>query len=281
MPYPLRRSYPWLSANRCLLLAILALSQSAPSLAASAAEAFLEELRPAQGRLLEQRGPQVAERLYPLGSLRRIGSSLRMEARVEQQGSLASMTWELPAEHSAADAFKAARDALRARGAHFVFWCEGRECGDSNLWANDIFASRHLLGNDDQQAFLLAREAADDPGRLVAIYAVVRGNRTAALRAETFQPTQGLGPLLPTAGTLLRELREAGRLGLGELSGPPNEAWVALLARTLNLDSTLRVRLVGTQALAWQSALAAAGVRASRLGLGESASEGLILEVVR
>ncbi|WP_426149537.1 DUF4892 domain-containing protein [Pseudomonas sp. DC3000-4b1] len=281
MPYPLRRFRPWLSARHCPLPLILALSLSAPVLAASSPEAFLETLGPAQGRLLEQRGLQVVERLYPLGSLRRIGSTLRMEGRVEQRGDLASMTWELPAEHSAAQAFKVARQALRARGAQFVFWCEGRECGDSNLWANDIFASRYLLGNDDQQAFLLAREAAGDPGQLVAVYAVVRGNRTAALLAETFQPSQPLGPLLPTPGTLLRELREAERLGLSELSGPPSEAWVALLARTLNLDSTLQVRLVGTQALAWRNALAMSGVRASRLGLGESASEGLILEVVR
>jgi hypothetical protein len=266
----------WLGALLlpCLLLS-LANAWAAPS-------AYpLQNLQPADSQVLGQQGPAVAERLYPLGPPRRIGGALRMDARLQVRGELASVTWELPVDRSAVDTFKAARLALRAKGNQVLFWCEGRECGESNLWANDILANTRLLGSDDQQAFLLIRQVTGGTDTLVAVYCVVRGNRRVVLHAESLSPDVALGPVLPTSGTLLRELRDAGELDFPDLPAPPQVEWIAVLARTLNLDSNLRIRLGGASAQQWQAALAAAGVRAARLSLDPSEAPGLKLEIVK
>lgn len=238
-------------------------------------------LTPEDGQLLDRRGPDSAERLYPLGPLRRIGGALRMEGRVQVHGELTSTTWELPAERSAADAFKGARVALQGEGNRVLFWCEGRECGESNLWSNDILANTRLLGSDDQQGFVLVRQAREGADTLIAVYCVLRGNRRVALHVETFVPSAPLGQVLPTPGTVLRELREAGEVSFPELASPPAADWVALLARVLSLDSALRLRLSGAAADRWAAALASAGVRANRLSVGDAAGQGLKLEIVR
>ncbi|MNE89809.1 hypothetical protein D3C80_1872610 [compost metagenome] len=56
---------------------------------------------------------------------------------------------------------------------------------------------------------------------------------------------------------------------------------MALLGRSLNLDSTLRASLSGANAEAWREALVNAGVRSSRLEVGTAATEGLHLELIR
>lgn len=283
MPHPLFRHVTWLRRGFDRMLAPFLALAFALLLAgtAVASPGAIPDLQPQDSQLLDQRGPEQAERLYPLGPLRRINGALRMEGRVQVHGTLASITWELPLEGIASQAFTAARQALQGAGAQLLFWCEGRECGESNLWANDILGNTRLLGSDDQQGFLLVRAAADQADTLVAVYSVLRGNRRVALHVETFIPNAPLGEVLPTPGTLLRQLRESGQLAFPTLGSPPADAWVALLARTLNLDSTLRVSLGGEGSDQWQAALVRAGIRASRLVPGRAAGAGLNLEIVR
>ncbi|MNT68735.1 hypothetical protein D3C72_2069910 [compost metagenome] len=86
--------------------------------------------------------------------------------------------------------------------------------------------------------------------------------------------------MLPTPATLLRQLRDGGELRLPQ-QAEPSAAWVTLLARSLNLDSTLRVSLSGAQAEAWRQALVEQRVRAARLELGDAAVEGLRINLLR
>ena len=74
---------------------------------------------------------------------------------------------------------------------------------------------------------------------MVSLYSVTRGNRRAYLHVEEFVADQPLGELLPTPATVLRELRDTGKLDYPDLAAP-QPTWVALLGRSLNLDSTLR-----------------------------------------
>jgi hypothetical protein len=272
---------PRLSSCLAMLLLLGMLSPVPSPLAAAAAAYPLQQLQPADSRPLAEQSPGPAERLYPLAPPRRIGGTLRMDARLQVRGELSSFTWELPTDRSAGETFTAARLALRGKGNQVLFWCEGRECGESNLWANDILSNTRLLGGDDQQAFLLMRQDVGEHEALVAIYCVMRGNRRVALHAETLAPEAPLGVILPTPGTLLRELRDASELDFPKLPPTPEPEWVALLARTLNLDSSLRVRLSGAEVEQWQDALITAGVRAARLSNQPSAGPGLKLEVAQ
>ena len=86
--------------------------------------------------------------------------------------------------------------------------------------------------------------------------------------------------MLPTPATLSRQLKSTGELRLPGQDEPKPE-WTELLARSLNLDSTLRVSLSGANAEAWREALIEERVRAARLEVGESSGDGLRIDVLR
>jgi hypothetical protein len=232
----------------------------------------------ARAQIVGYRQTDDLERVFPAAPLRRISGQLRMEAEVASVGLLTALTYQLPAQHSADEAFTAAREHLQAQGAQLLFWCQGRDCGAGSLWANNVFANAQLNGGDEQQAYALLRLAAPEQDSLLAMYGVSRGSRGAYLHVERLQASAPLGELLPNAATLLRELISAGQLLLVE---EPAAQWVTLLANSLKMNSSLRVSLAGPQAVAWLAALNAQGVRANRLQVVDSANSGLLLKVLR
>lgn len=220
------------------------------------------------------------ERIYPQGAIRRISGKLRYERQVQAQGELTALTYELPRSHSAAEVFTAARQAVQAQDAELLYWCEGRECGSNSLWANVVFENAVLSGADEQQSYALLRLAAPQQNNLLALYSITRGNKRAYLHAELLAAAAPLADVLPTPATLQRQLKSTGELRLAQQSAP-TAAWVELLARSLNLNSTLRVSLSGAQAEAWREALIEQRVRASRLELGEANVTGVQFNVLR
>jgi hypothetical protein len=231
--------------------------------------------------IVDYRPAVELERIYPLGSIRKISGQLRFDAQVSGRGNVTGITYQLPVEHSADEAFTAAREALQQQGAQLLFWCQARDCGESSLWANEVFGNAKLYGADNGQSYLLLRLAAPADNTLVALYGITRGNRRAFLHVEQFQASTPLGDVLPTSATLLRELKSTGELELPMLTAEPQEPWITLLSRGLNLDSTLRVTLSGDRREAWRQALIAKGVRAARLEAGDRKNPGLTLELIR
>ena len=235
---------------------------------------------PVDAKVVDQRPAVEQERVYPMGPLRKISGRLRVDEKVESRGQVSSVTYELPVERTAREAFTSAREALQREGGYPLFWCQGRDCGEASLWANEVFANARLNGGDEQQAFILLRRSAEEADTLVSLYSVTRGNRRAYLHVEEFVAEQPLGELLPTPATVLRELRDTGKLDYPDLAAP-QPTWVALLGRSLNLDSTLRASLSGAQAEAWREQLVNAGVRSTRLEVGTAPTDGLHLELIR
>ncbi|WP_425915024.1 DUF4892 domain-containing protein [Pseudomonas sp. GWSMS-1] len=220
------------------------------------------------------------ERIYPQGSIRRISGNLRYEREVAAKGELTAVTYELPRTHSANEVFANAREALQAQDAELLYWCVGRECGSSSLWANAVFDNTRLTGADDEQTYALMRLAEPRQDSLLALYSITRGNKRAYLHAELLTANAALGEVLPSPATLQRQLKSTGELRLAK-QVEPSAAWAELLARSLRLDSTLRVSISGAQAEAWREALVAQRVRASRLELGEPDVSGVQLNVLR
>ncbi|BBP66374.1 hypothetical protein PHLH5_39150 [Pseudomonas sp. Cab53] len=110
---------------------------------------------------------------------------------------MTSVTYELPPEHSATQAFTAAREALQKQGAELLFWCQARDCGESSLWANEVFGNAKLYGADNGQAYLLLRLAPPADNTLIALYGITRGNRKAYLHVEQFAANAALGICCP------------------------------------------------------------------------------------
>ncbi|AOE61595.1 DUF4892 domain-containing protein [Pseudomonas corrugata] len=233
-------------------------------------------------QIVDYRQTSDVERIYPLGSIRKISGQLRFDGQVDGRGVVTSVTYELPPEHSATQAFTAAREALQQQGAELLFWCQARDCGESSLWANEVFGNAKLYGADNGQAYLLLRLAPPTDNTLIALYGITRGNRKAYLHVEQFEASTPLGDLLPTSATLLRQLKDTGVLDLPRLAGEPDETWLRLLARALNLDTGLRVSLAGPKAEAWRQALSDQGVREARMeAAGDGNTPGLHLELLR
>ncbi len=271
-----KRLLPVLAA----LLGSAALSTSVLSTSAVGAELPA----PADAKVVDQRPAVDKERIYPLGSLRKISGKLRMDGQVNAKGQVSATTYELPETQTARQAFNDAREALQQGGAHTLYWCQARDCGESSLWVNDVFDGARLSGADEQQAFVLLRQAAPDDNTLTAIYAITRGNRRAYLHVENFVADAPLGELLPTPATVLHELRSTGDLDYPAMGETPDDTWVALLARSLQLDSSIRVSVSAVSsaaAAAWRDALVAKGVRAARLETGNESVKGLHLEIIR
>ncbi|PSS52769.1 DUF4892 domain-containing protein [Pseudomonas sp. BBP2017] len=236
---------------------------------------------PVDGKVVDQRPALVQERVYPLGSLRKISNQLRVEGKIESRGQVSSVTYELPRERSANEAFTAAREALQKDGGYPLFWCQARDCGENSLWANEVFKNRQLSGADEQQAFILLRRSAELNNSLIALYSITRGNKRAYLHVEEFVADAPLGELLPTAATVMRELLDTGRLDYPDLNGEPPLAWVTLIGRSLNNNTTLRVSLSGAQAEAWREQLIKVGVLAARLEVGDAPTDGFHVELIR
>lgn len=233
-----------------------------------------------QAEIVDFRQAPVGERIYPLDSIRRISGKLRMASQISVAGQLTAITYRLPETHGGVEAFDQARHAVLDEGAELLFWCEGRDCGSSSLWANAVFGKSMLYGPEGQQAYLVARlPAAGDS--LLALYGVTRGNGRAYLHVEHLQPDAALGELLPNPATLLRQLRDKGELRLPRLPDEPVADWAGLLANVLRLDSTMRVSLAGRAAAAWRDALVDQRISARRLELDESADAGLIISLLR
>lgn len=234
-----------------------------------------------RAEIVDYRQDENVERLYPLSALRRISGRLRVDGEIDVIGRLSALTYELPRGHGSGDAFAEARTALLAQGARPLHWCEGRECGASSLWANNVFGNALLYGPDDQQAYLLLQLAAPRQDSLLALYAITRGTRRAYLHVELLEANAPQGERLPNAETLLRQLKEAGVLELAQLPREPADPWLALLARALRLDTGVRLQLSGEAAPAWREALIERGTRAVRLESDTSEMPGLRVELLR
>ncbi|MCW8275614.1 DUF4892 domain-containing protein [Pseudomonas sp. PCH199] len=237
--------------------------------------------RMTDAQIVDYRPAAEFERIYPLGSIRKISGQLRFDGQVSTRGNVTSVTYELPPEHSSIDAFTAAREALQKQNAQLLFWCQARDCGESSLWANEVFGNAKLYGSDNEQAYLLLRLAAPQDNTLVALYSITRGNRKAYLHVEQFDAAAPLGDLLPTSATLLRELKSTGELDFPKLTNAPDDSWLRLISRGMNLDATLRVSISGANAEAWRQALIGQGVRAARMETGSVEGSGLHFQLLR
>ena len=144
-----------------------------------------------------------------------------------------------------------------------------------------MFGNSRLVGADEQQTYLLLRRAAPDDNQLVALSGINRGNRKAYLHVEQMQASADLGELLPTPATLQRQLKSTGELDFPKLASEPDDQWLTLISRALNLDATSRVSLTGAKASAWRDGLISKGVRAARMELGNEQAKGLHIELLR
>jgi hypothetical protein len=109
-----------------------------------------------------------------LGAVERIQGRVSPEHQLYLKGKLTKWLWQIPAGHTSGDAFVQIKKQLK--GAQDLFYCEGRECGQSNDFANKVFKQSILSGRDSDQFYWAGLESGKNPS-LWLIYSMQRSNK--------------------------------------------------------------------------------------------------------
>lgn len=154
-----------------------------------------------------------------LGGIVKINGLVRSDRELRLQAQLTRITWQLPAGHGPDAGFGHLRRQLLEQGAQLLFECAGRQCGPSNLWANDIFGQARLYGVDNSQLYA----ALALPQAHLALYAVRRGNGRVYLHLDLLEQDA------PSATELTTLLRQQGFAELPDWPASPDRTVQALL----------------------------------------------------
>ena len=120
-------------------------------------------------------------REYALGRVDKARRDVRVKHEVRASATREWSTYEMPSGTTSDDVIK---HYLGLIGAEPLFSCAGRDCGRSNLWANEIFKRAILYGPDANQ-FYFAGEFDD---HLIALYVIKRGNKRTYAHLEVLKP---------------------------------------------------------------------------------------------
>lgn len=118
-----------------------------------------------------------------LSGIIKINGEVRADREQRIKAALSRMTWQLPSGYDSESGYSFLRAQLVNKGAQVLFECAERQCGPSNIWANDVFGQARLYGVDNTQYYAAFRlEQAH-----VAVYAVRRGNGRVFLHLDVLE----------------------------------------------------------------------------------------------
>lgn len=165
-----------------------------------------------------------------LSPVREVNDEIRSETvvRVPVRGTGALL--RIAEDSSRVEARAYYRQQLQQLGARVLYECEGRNCGRSNVWANQIFGQATLYGRDAEQDYLAAVVDQDERRLLVLVYTVTRGNLREYVWVE--QLVLGEGASLPAVSN-----------GGGRIRGPIVVPWSGGVTVRFDWSSTDRRHL--------------------------------------
>ena len=169
-----------------------------------------------------------------------IDESLRLPARLRRE------TWELPGNATFEEIRDHLREALRAYGFVTLFECQGRDCGRSSLWANQVWELSLLYGPDTSQFYLAMHN--QELGLLASLYLVQRGNRRIYANLDLITPVEM--PRFETSSRMSTQLREAGWVRLSGVL--PSTSWLRGLRTDISDEAREALTLVAEQLRSFQ-----------------------------
>lgn len=188
---------------------------------------------------------------FVLGSLQRTRGHVEPENSERLRGSVTKITYEISQEFTGADVHAFYLEQISEKGYAQLFSCEGRACGSSNFWANDIFKNRILYGPERNQYYLALRTGAGlETDSRIALYIITRGNRRLYAYVEIVE-VPGEQSTANTSGvaSLTQTLRDQGRIILSGVEFDINDRLVQqgnldLIVDLLNQDASMQIYLV-------------------------------------
>ncbi|MEX1197041.1 MAG: DUF4892 domain-containing protein [Pseudohongiellaceae bacterium] len=191
----------------------------------------------------------------PLGRMQRVDGQVAPGRSERLRGDLYRITYEIPDGFTAEDAFEHHREQLLSTDEVAQYECQGRGCGSSNYWANDVFGNRVLYGPVEGQYYMASSYRSNRSGRSVqgyaALYTVTRGNRRVYAHLDFLEMPQGDGePLMAiTPDAILRQLEQSQAVGIPRLAFDADDELIEgdgieLLVDALQRDTLLEVYVV-------------------------------------
>ena len=202
--------------------------------------------------IVDYRTPGTTNYRLALDRMQRVNG--RVSAGVEERvrGTLTRITYRIPDGYPAADVFAHYSNQLLQRGTE-LFRCQGRGCGSSNFWANDVFENRILYGPEADQ-FYMASSVANPNSSIrgyMALYVITRGNRSVYAHLDILELAE-LSSDLPstTPEALALQIQQEGSAQLHGISFDEQDqitesGGLQLLRDTLVNEPLLRVYVVG------------------------------------
>ena len=202
-------------------------------------------------KIIQKTQAEVTDHPLVASSIKKVGGQLRVQQEVLLDGTLNHMLIQIPEGHTATEGFQFYLKQLEQHSAQFLFQCEGRDCGRSILWANDIFNNARLNGFDKDQAYVIATLPGQDH-HFTMLYSTRRSNGQVLVLFDQFTADNSSGDqnwLEPDPQSVARILRQNGYY---DLPG----AWVndtdlttsgayQFILKLLRNDSRLKLALVG------------------------------------
>lgn len=187
-----------------------------------------------------------------LGGLQRKREEVVPEASERIRGNVTQLLYEVSQEFTGDDVHQFFLQQMRDKSYQPLFSCEGRACGSSNYWANDIFKNRILYGPERNQFYMAMRTnlgVENEPS--ISLYIITRANRRIYAYVEVIETGGELPPInVIETNAVLSLLQEAGSVVLPGISFGSDDritgdSDVGYLVELLLADPNLRVYLVG------------------------------------
>lgn len=181
-----------------------------------------------------------------LGNLRRVAGQVVPERVERLRGSLTRITYEIPGGFNGEDVIEFYVAQAQESGYQELFRCEGRACGNSAHWANNIFGNRALYGPERNQYYLALRTTAEQQiASYAAVYVITRTNRRLYAHVEILD----LPPTDPGAGSLVDRLLKEGSVQLDGLQFDEDDGLLSTaplqeVLRALTENADLRLYIV-------------------------------------
>ena len=122
--------------------------------------------------------------MLPLGAIRKVNGVIGAENSLQLRGRLQRSTWELASDYDTNNVHQEIVQQLQTNGAKLLFTCQGRACGSSNQWANNILKQAILYGIDREQVYAALIFEIGTVSHYYVIYASRRGNRKVYLHVD-------------------------------------------------------------------------------------------------
>lgn len=179
-------------------------------------------------------GPSSIHRLIT-SRVKRVSGNVRPESSEFVRGSKSMVTYQIPSAYNTDEVIAFYQEQLSQKG-QTLFECQGRACGPSNYWSNQVFREPWLYGPLEYQHYMLAKLDSGDVDYVV-LYFSQRGTGQRYLYQESYS---GVDEGVTADGRLIASMLRLQRRFVFDA----NNEMLAAIRDVINANSDLMLAIV-------------------------------------